>query len=140
MNKPDEKWVEEFIKKFVNTHNTAWRPLRGLWVEEVIDFIRKTRQEAWEEEKAINKRAYQWIVGLDTGLSSKVIWSVMMGVETGWASLPHDEDDYGRCIRLLQFIPEWQSRLDEVVEKYPEWKKATEHILASLKGKGGGEG
>lgn len=93
----------------------------------------------WWKVKLSNTRregdkAIQWIVGDDTGTSSKTIWSVMMGVEPFYASVPFDKADYGRCVRLLQFIPEWQSRLGEVVEKYPEWKEAVEHILATLMG------
>jgi len=35
------KWQKRFIREFVNDHGNAWRPLRGLWVEDVLDFIQK---------------------------------------------------------------------------------------------------
>lgn len=68
----------------------------------------------------------QWIVGDDTGVSSKTIWAVMMGAVSGqepWYAfdVPHDPDDFGRCYRLLKAIPEWRPRLHEVAERFPKW-------------------
>ncbi|KKM01981.1 hypothetical protein LCGC14_1788920 [marine sediment metagenome] len=70
---------------------------------------------------SINSRAYTWITGTDTGLSSKTIWGVMMGVQVAWAGVPRDPDDFGRCYRLLRLIPEWLKRLPGVERAYPEW-------------------
>ena len=70
--------------------------------------------------------ALQWIVGRDTGISSKTIWSVMMGAvpenpHPFHFDVPHDPDDFGRCYRLLQAVPEWRGRLPEVAARFPEW-------------------
>lgn len=67
------------------------------------------------------QRATAWIVGHDTGTSSKTIWSVMQGVEPDYASPPSDPSDFGRCYRLLKLIPEWRPMLGAVAGKYPEW-------------------
>ena len=64
----------------------------------------------------------QWIVGNDTGVSSKTIWSVMFGVNPDWQGVPLDVDDFGRCVRLLTLVKEFRPRLKEVSVKYPEWK------------------
>lgn len=64
----------------------------------------------------------QWIVGEDTGLSSKTIWSVMMDVEFKMSACPSDPADFGRCYRLLQNFPEWRARLHEVSERHSHWK------------------
>jgi hypothetical protein len=69
----------------------------------------------------MNPEITKWIVGRDTGTSSKTIWSVMMGVEPDYQSEPSDPDDFGRCYRLLALIPEWRPRLPEVAAKYPVW-------------------
>ena len=65
-----------------------------------------------------------WIVGRDTGASSKVVWAVMMGVDQyldhPWP--PYDPSDFGRVYRLLEIMPSWASRMSEVADKYPEWK------------------
>lgn len=59
-------------------------------------------------------RANIWITGDDTGISSKVIWAVMMGVPVTNKSTPSDPSDFGRCYRLLKLIPEWENRLEEL--------------------------
>ena len=66
----------------------------------------------------------EWMLGSDTGSSSKTIWAVMMGTRITsvfGASVPLDPSDFGRCHRLLQHFPEWKERLDEVSERYPKW-------------------
>lgn len=69
----------------------------------------------------MNQRAIAWIAGRDTGVSSKTIWSVMMGVTPEYAGEPSDPDDFGRCYRLLVLVPEWRERMPEVAAKYPVW-------------------
>jgi hypothetical protein len=70
---------------------------------------------------SINERAMAWVMGRDTGTSSKTIWAVMQGAPTRDASTPWDADDFGRCYRLLKEIPEWRPRLPEVAARYPAW-------------------
>jgi len=65
--------------------------------------------------------AVTWIVGRDTGLSSKCIWAVMMGQPMAEAQIPYDLDDFGRCWRLLALIPRWRMRLQEMADRYTEW-------------------
>lgn len=79
-----------------------------------------------------NQRAIEWITGYDTGKSSKNIWSVMMGQVPEEHNIPYDADDFGRCYRLLERIPEWKPRMKEM-EVIPlwcpfvrEWDKLTE--------------
>jgi hypothetical protein len=75
----------------------------------------------------IIERAHAWIVGRDTGSSSEAIWAVMMGMKPDWDSHPHDGDDLGRCLRLLDLIPEWKLRLGEMAVVYPYWAALVEH-------------
>lgn len=67
------------------------------------------------------KRAMQWIVGSDTGISSETIWSVMQGVKPDWPDTPSDPDDFSRCHKLLTLIPEWRENLKLVAYAYPQW-------------------
>uniref|UniRef100_A0A6H1ZPM4 Uncharacterized protein n=1 Tax=viral metagenome TaxID=1070528 RepID=A0A6H1ZPM4_9ZZZZ len=62
-----------------------------------------------------------WITGNDTGVSSKVIWSVMMGSSPKTVDVPHDPADFGRCHRLFGLFPEWRNRIEEVSAKFPKW-------------------
>ena len=72
--------------------------------------------------ETINERAVEWIVGDDTGLSSKAIWAVMMGAKPRPHSYPSDGADLGRCMRLLELIPEWKPRMVEMQAVSPYWK------------------
>lgn len=73
--------------------------------------------------KASGARAAEWILGPDTGLSSRTIWGVLVGAEAiDRPDIPYDPSDFGRCYRLLEVIPEWRSRLSEVADRFPAWR------------------
>jgi hypothetical protein len=61
---------------------------------------------------SIEKRALTWASGDDTGVSSKAILKVMTGqtISDDYCH-PHDSQDLGRCVRLLDIIPEWRPRI-----------------------------
>lgn len=46
----------------------------------------------------------------------------MTGIPVKRHSIPWDPADFGRCHRLLQAIPEWEGRIEEVAVQYPEWR------------------
>lgn len=63
-------------------------------------------------------RALFWALHGSTGSSSKSIAQHMAtGLSDGMP--PSDADDRRRCIRLLELVPEWLPRLDEL-KKYDE--------------------
>ncbi len=70
----------------------------------------------------VPRAALAWVVGGDTGTSSQTIWSVMVGVKHDRPWTPLDSDDFGRCYRLLELVPEWRKRLPEVAALHPDWK------------------
>lgn len=76
------------------------------------------RVEGPEEHDA----AMAWLQSWDTGLSSETIWRVMMHETPQRADIPHDPADFGRCYRLLQKVPSWRKRLDEVALLYRRWR------------------
>lgn len=65
--------------------------------------------------------ALAWIVGPDTGISSKAIFSHMMIGSLVEYGHPYDNDDLGRCLRLLEAVPEWSARIGEMAQYSPEW-------------------
>lgn len=70
----------------------------------------------------IYTKAINWILSDDTGISSKVIWGVMMKAEKYYRSYtPSDPSDFGRCYRLLKLIPEWEERLEELRVAGEKW-------------------
>lgn len=69
--------------------------------------------------KPIEQRALFWLLSGDTGISSESLCSHMLGVpKAGRFGMqpPSDADDRGRCIRLLELIPEWIKRLPEMTK------------------------
>lgn len=62
-----------------------------------------------------------WLLGDDTGKSSKTLFAVMLGKEYSDPSVPLDAGDFGRCHRLLEAFPEWRQRLPEVAAKHLAW-------------------
>lgn len=67
------------------------------------------------------ERAMAWMMGRDTGTSSKAIMSKMFGGAPPWDTYPSDSADLGRCLRLLIAIPEWRSRIGEMSDVGHVW-------------------
>lgn len=83
----------------------------------------------WNELKAsyasmsFDERVNAWIVSGDTGLSSKTIWATMLGIDLGDdINHPHDPADLGRCLRLLELMPEWKLQQSELAFLDPYWR------------------
>jgi hypothetical protein len=66
------------------------------------------------------------MVGHGTGLSSRQIVATMHGV-AGQGHHPADPSDLGRCIRLLEIMPEWKPRMKEMGLVSLEWRVLAEH-------------
>lgn len=68
-------------------------------------------------QASVESRALFWALSGDTGNSSRTIAGHMTGNPTESHQMPpSDRDDRGRCIRLLELIPEWIPRLKEMVQ------------------------
>lgn len=67
-------------------------------------------------------RINHWLFNGYTGISSKTIASVFLGIDYKEASHPHDPADFKRCYDFLRVVPELRGRLDQVAEKHPTWK------------------
>ena len=89
----------------------------------------------------IKDRLILWLLLGETGVSSETIAYALSGVKVQnlqkahicynvtpcmW-DVPHDAADFRRCLRLLEYIPEWRKRLPEVAERFPSWKGIVEH-------------
>lgn len=76
-----------------------------------------------DKEDAFLPPLAKWVKGYDTGISSKVIAHALGGLPRSIreVGVPHDSDDFGRCIRLVRLMG-WQDRLGEVATRYPTWE------------------
>ncbi|WP_438980262.1 hypothetical protein [Polynucleobacter sp.] len=85
---------------------------------------------------SVESRALFWALSGDTGNSSRTIAGHMTGnlVESDMMP-PGDRDDRSRCIRLLELIPEWLPRLDEM-KKYDAPDTKPEGVVINNSGIG----
>jgi len=92
----------------------------------------------------LTKNAIKWINTGEHGLSSMTIFHKMTGLwlgGKGWGpgSYPLDVDDFFRCVKLFNMVPEFRLRLQEMdqVSVYwrlfaAEWSKIEEHFWVEL--------
>lgn len=88
------------------------------------------KQPAICHNKPETYRALYWALAGNTGTSSEALARHMVFGAGGGP--PSDADDRNRCIKLLELVPEWLPRLDEM-KKYdaPEKKQETFVINSS---------
>lgn len=81
-------------------------------------------------------RIIQWLITGEPGLSSRAIVAVMEDVDVGVylshyqrrvspnkrLPVPHDPDDFIRCMNLLEVVPEYRDRMDEMREASEAWE------------------
>lgn len=116
------EFLDHLIKTVIN-------PLGVKWVEgdDVCEYyslgkpIRDHIAEAGKMTNTIEHRALEWMMSDDTGSSSEAISAHMLGLETEYASYPSDPAELGRCLRLLELIPEWKPRIKEMAIYGPGW-------------------
>jgi hypothetical protein len=105
----------------------ACRPLAALLVVTSEEHRAALRAEIERRAQAAagGDALEEWIRGGDTGISSHTIAEILSGRSGlcgAWGrGAPHDAEDFGRCVRLLELIPGWRDRLSEVAEAEPAW-------------------
>lgn len=75
-------------------------------------------------------RAMYWRNNGDVGLSSLTIWCHFMNAKhpeadkVEWKDIPYDVDDFSRCYRLLEAVPEWKEKMQvsSLSEASNTWK------------------
>ncbi|WP_086985161.1 hypothetical protein [Elizabethkingia miricola] len=98
---------------------------------ELFNNLHSDCNKTWEEFKPmqsgiVNEKAMYWLNNGRVGSSSKAIWNYFMGNENFDISHPYDPDDFSRCYKLLEFIPEWKERILEIGILSKEWKNLVE--------------
>ena len=93
-------------------------------------------QPAICHRKPTEFRAMFWEINCDTGISSMAIARHMTASATEQPNgfmPPSDSGDRGRCIRLLELVPEWIARLGEMV-KYDAPDKRQDTLVVNSSG------
>lgn len=107
-------------------HHTVVLIDREDWEQGFCDWIKKwayiTDLYATADRAELLQKAVEWLVGGDTGISSKTMCAALFGATPKDSDMPHDADDFGRCLRFIRFMPDGTK--DIVFEKLsdkPEW-------------------
>lgn len=99
-------------------------------MEEGVALCPSCNQPASCHGKTIEQRALFWALAMNTGMSSESIAKHMTGYTEGRIAPPSDSSDRARCIRLLEIVPEWIGRLNELL-KYDQPKADTGILINS---------
>jgi hypothetical protein len=97
-----------------------------------FDDLHKDCEKTWLEPQAnqsqsIIEKANWWITNGHVGMSSKTMWSCFMGVQKFQINHPYDPDDFSRCFKLLEAVPEWKERILELSSLSIPWKNLAEN-------------
>ena len=100
----------------ISAFNDLHKNCLPIWKEPITD-----------QSKEVEKRALWWISNGQVGLSSKTMWQHFMCQDVVRLNHPHDPDDFSRCYKLLQIVPEWKPRILELSVRSKAWKILAEN-------------
>jgi len=97
-----------------------------------FDDLHKDCKPTWVEPKAdqgkdIRARAMWWIENGEVGASSETMWGCFMENKYFSINHPHDPDDFKRCYKLLQAIPEWKTELYKLKQLSMVWSNLVDN-------------
>jgi hypothetical protein len=106
------------------------------------DCLKTWKEPVVDQNKTVLEKALFWKTNGEHGLSSMAIWKCLMGYGGNSTDHPYDPDDFYRCYKLLQCVPEWKMELNKVKSLSKEWSnlvdnwdKLTEMLEEQLSGK-----
>lgn len=78
---------------------------------QAFDTLHKDCKQTWKEpevdqSKDVRQKAMWWISKGIVGISSEIIWMTLLGNEKFSVNYPYDPDDFSRCSKLLEAVPE----------------------------------
>ena len=102
------------MKSFAKLHENC----KKTWVEPVVDTKGKTEKE----------NADWWLIHGEHGISSKTMFKYLDGRDIAeYERHPCDPDDFSRCYKLLEAVPQWKSQLHKLKRISPVWAKLVDN-------------
>ncbi len=74
-----------------------------------------------DQSKSEREKAMWWIASGEHGMSSETMWNCFMNNKDYPINHPYDPDDFKRCYKLLEAVPEWKERLYQLKPLSKEW-------------------
>ncbi len=94
----------------IDAFNLLHNDCEKTWVEPISD-----------QSKDLTEKAMWWISNGEKGLSSETMWNCLIGNKDFRVNHPSDPDDFKRCYKLLQAVPEWKSELHKLKPLSNAW-------------------
>lgn len=99
---------------------------------EAFNALHKDCKPVWREPDAdhgtdVKARAMWWIANGHVGQSSKAMWNCLMGNKDFAINHPYDPDDFSRCYKLLQAVPEWRGELHKLKSLSTAWNNLADN-------------
>ncbi len=109
--------IKEMTSK-INSFNGLHKDCEPIWKEPEAD-----------QSQDIQKKAMWWITNGHVGNSSKTMWQCFMNVPIERINHPYDPDDFSRCYKLLEAVPEWKqkSNMRKLEKLSIPWKNLVEN-------------
>ena len=107
--------VDQMTKK-IEAFNLLHKDCEKTWTEPVAD-----------QSKNVKEKAMWWIANGETGMSSKTMWNCLLGNTNFPINHPYDPDDFSRCYKLLQAVPEWKTELYKLKPLSMAWNNLVEN-------------
>jgi len=80
-----------------------------------------------DQSNSVKEKAMWWIANGHVGMSSKTMWNRLMGNKNFPINHPYDPDDFSRCYKLLEAVPEWKNELDKLKPLSKAWNNLVEN-------------
>jgi hypothetical protein len=114
-NLPYPILVDEMTKK-IEAFNLLHNDCEKTWTEPVAD-----------QSKNAKEKGMWWIANGEVGMSSKTMWNCFMGSANYPINYPDDPDDFSRCYKLLEAVPEWKNELHKLKPLSEAWNNLVEN-------------
>lgn len=107
------------MKQFAKDHENC----SPSWTEPVNEVAEKTEVE----------NANWWAVNGEHGMSSECMFNQLSkGIQvrrmpSAYSTSPSDPDDFSRCYKLLQAVPQWKAKLHEMKSVSEVWSKLVDN-------------
>jgi len=106
-------------------------PIKDLQAKtKAFELLHKDCPKTWKEpevdqSKNIKAKALFWFQNGQRGMSSKTMWFCCMNQPINRISYPYDPDDFSRCYKLLEMVPEWKSDfyMQKIALLSPVWSE-----------------
>ena len=107
--------IDEMLQKF-EAFNTLHKDCLKTWTEPVVD-----------QSKSIQEKAMFWLANGHVGQSSKTMFNCLIGYRDFAVNHPYDPDDFSRCYKLLEAVPEWKGQLRKLKRLSKQWENLVDN-------------